>query len=126
MLVFDFAKWGFHVWNLTGSITIQTTDDASLGELGDVLVVKKENHTDDGSIFHPDHADDDSISHRDRNMGNLNNLPQAMSFIQNCSFGFDYVAKLYTVDICVPISQLLGMKQQLILMQKSPRWVSRW
>ena len=111
---------------------MQTTDGAGLGGLRDGLAVKKENHTDDGSISHPDHTDDGPISHLDHtddgfishlshNMGNRNNLPESMSFSQSCSFGVDYVAKLYAVDICVPISQLLGMKQLLVLMQKSPR-----
>ena len=100
---------------------MQTTDDAGLGGLRDGLVVKKENNTDDGSISHLAHTDDGSISHRDHNMGNLNNLPEAISFIQSCSFGADYVAKLCTVDICIPISQLLGMKRLLMLMQKSPK-----
>ena len=50
---------------------IQTTDDASLGEVGNYSVVMKENHTEDVAL-----------SHLDNNTGKPNNLPEVMNLFK--------------------------------------------
>ena len=88
---------------------MQITDDASLGELGDDLIMAKEN------------IEDVAISHFDDSLGNLNCLPEPMKIFQSCSLGVYYVTKLSTADNYIPIFQLLGRKQLLMQMQKLSR-----
>ena len=86
---------------------MQITDDASLGELVEDLIMPKEN------------IEDVAISHFDDSLGNLNNLPETMKFFQSCSLVVYYVTKLSTVDNCILIFQLLGKKQLLMLRHNS-------
>ena len=114
--ILSFGKfWGIglknscvHISYLTDYLIKQTTEDASLGKLEDNLVMTKETHVDDVT-----------------SMGNLNNFWKAVTFL-TLNFWVYYVAKLSTVDIYIPISQLSETVQLLLLTQKSSKWVLGW
>ena len=100
---------------MTDCIIIQTTDVSSSGEVGDNSCMIKEND-----------IEDMAISDLDKNMGNVNKLPEAMILFNILIFELIMLKSFPLFDICIPISQLLRMKQLLTLMQKSPVRVLGW